>query len=174
MSTIASYWMIPVGIAIIGVSLALLTLWQIRRQRQTRLTLRVLSGQRRLLGEEIDERLEQLRGFDEADLEQKLLAAPGFVDHVHVGLLERQAHLQNLEDLTHLQRHKIAVLAHHLAQTTPTDLTQEEELPGTGMSAVEEHPESVDEQPATRGNLEDDLLGRIGQHAAPKPPRKRK
>lgn len=154
--------MIPVGIAIIGVSLSLLTLWQIRRRRQNRLALRVLAGRRRLLGEEVDQRLQELAQFDDDELVQQTLAATGIVDHVHVGLLEQQARLQNLEDLAHLQRHKIAVLAHHLAEA-PAFLAPEEEPAD----------ETAQETPASRETLEDDLLGRIGQHAAHKTPKPR-
>ena len=106
--------MIPIIVALVGAALTLLTLWQMRRRRQNKLALRVLAGQRRLLGQEVDERFEELAEIDEEDLRSRLDVAIGLVDGLHVGLLERQAHLQNLEDLAHLQRHKIAVLGHHL------------------------------------------------------------
>ncbi|MEC8993330.1 MAG: hypothetical protein VX656_18960, partial [Candidatus Latescibacterota bacterium] len=150
MSSLPSYWMIPIIVALVGSALTLLTLWQMRRRRQNKLALRVLAGQRRLLGQEVDERFEELAEIDEEDLRSRLDVAIGLVDGLHVGLLERQAHLQNLEDLAHLQRHKIAVLGHHLDEAA----SQAPEQP----PPIEDEPE---QRPQTREDLEDDLLGRI-------------
>lgn len=168
--------MIPVGIAVLGLSLTLLTLWQIRVRRQNRLALRVLAGQRRLLGEEIDERLESLQEFDDNQLLQDLRDAPARLDPIHIGLLEQQARLQNLEDLAHLQRHKIAILGHQLqqAQAQQTGPAHDDPPPGSTQDKWSIPEDDVEAPPATRENLEDDLLGRIGQHAAPKEPRRRR
>jgi len=160
-SSLPSYWMIPIIVALVGAALTLLTLWQMRRRRQNKLALRVLAGQRRLLGEEVDERFEELAEIDEEDLRSRLDGAIGLVDGLHVGLLERQAHLQNLEDLAHLQRHKIAVLGHHLDEAA----SQAPEQP----PPIEDEPEQL---PQTREDLEDDLLGRISQHTPPRSKRR--
>ncbi|MEE3338523.1 MAG: hypothetical protein VX255_19220 [Candidatus Latescibacterota bacterium] len=161
MSSLPSYWMIPIIVALVGAALTLLTLWQMRRRRQNKLALRVLAGQRRLLGEEVDERFEELAEIDEEDLRSRLDVAIGLVDGLHVGLLERQAHLQNIEDLAHLQRHKIAVLGHHRDEAA----SQAPEQP----PPIEDEPEQL---PQTREDLEDDLLGRISQHTPPRSKRR--
>ncbi|MBT4610445.1 MAG: hypothetical protein HOM68_28385 [Gemmatimonadetes bacterium] len=164
MAILAQYWMIPLGIAFVGAALTLFTLWQMRRRQQNKLALRVLAGQRRLLGEEIEERMEDLSQVDDTDLRQRIQASFGFVDDLHVGALERQAHLQNLEDLAHLQRHKITILSHHL------DSAAHDAVPQVEHNTYEE-----EELPQTREGLEDDLLGRISQLAPKKdkrPPRR--
>ncbi len=164
MEILAQYWMIPVGIAVLGIGLALLTLWQMRHRQQNKLALRVLAGQRRLLGEEIDERLDELSQMDEVQLRDRIQASFGVVDEIHVGALERQAHLQNLEDLAHLQRHKIAVLAHHL------ETAAQESAAGDGKDLEFDEPDS---SPPSRQDLEGDLLGHISQHIPPKQKRRR-
>ena len=161
MSSLPSYWMIPIIVALVGAALTLLTLWQMRRRRQNKLALRVLAGQRRLLGEEVDERFEELAEIDEEDLRSHLDVAIGLVDGLHVGLLERQAHLQNLEDLAHLQRHKITVLGNHLREAASQAPEQ--------TNPIEDEPEQL---PQTREDLEDDLLGRISQHTPPRSKRR--
>lgn len=166
MDLLTTYWMLPVGLAALGLALAGLTLWQMRQRRQARLALRVLSGRRRLLGEEIEERLAQLDGFDDADLADAVGEASMMVDALHVGSLERQAHLQNLEELALAQRHKIAILEHRLSQL--------QALPGDAPAPIEpEPPADDDEEPVTRERLEDDLLGRIGDLSPRRPKRGR-
>ena len=159
MAILAQYWMIPLGIAFVGAALTLFTIWQMRHRQQNKLALRVLAGQRQLLGEEIDERMADLSQVDETDLRQRIQASFGFVDGLHVGALERQAHLQNLEDLAHLQRHKITILSRHL------DSAAHESVPQAEQDAYDEEPDL----PQTRGGIEDDMLDRISQHAPNKP-----
>jgi uncharacterized transporter YbjL len=72
--------------------------------------LRLLAGRRRLLGEEVETRVERLAELDPEELATNRGLADASLDGIHMALLEREAHLQNLQDLAHLQQHKLAVL----------------------------------------------------------------
>ena len=98
-----------IGLVALAVVLALLFGWRRMRHRRTRIQLRLLAGRSRLLAEELTDRSGELEtGFDK--IESACAAARNSLDQLQVAILDRQAQLQNYEDLASLQRHKLAVL----------------------------------------------------------------
>ena len=156
-------WILPAVIAAIA-AVALVAALRIRRRRGNRLQLRVLAGRRRLLGEEIDERLGRLDELPVTELAADRRRAEAVLDLIHAQLLDREAHLQNMADLAGLQRHKIAVLS-----------LRQDDVAG---ELVDDHlATSEDDVPEDTGilerrdRLEDKLLERI-QERSPQPPKR--
>ena len=140
-----------------------------RQRRSNRLQLRLLAGRRRLLGEEIETRGLRLAELDPEELATHRSLADASLDGIHVALLEREAHLQNLQDLAHLQQHKLAVLRRRY-----------EELPTLPVGDDPAHPETSKAQGGIierREHLEDRFLETIQQRddaPAPRPRRTRR
>jgi hypothetical protein len=161
-------WILPAALAFVGLIAALAAL-RTRRRRSNRLQLRLLAGRRRLLGEEIETRSLRLAELDPEELATHRSLADASLDGIHVALLEREAHLQNLQDLAHLQQHKLAVLRRRY-----------EELPTLPVGDDPAHPAASSKAHGgiieRREHLEDRFLETIQQRDdAPKPrPRRRR
>lgn len=162
-----SLWLIPAAIAAIGLT-ALVAAVQIRRRRSNRLQLRLLAGQRRLLGDEIARRCEDLASLNGDGLDTCQREGEAQLGIVHTRLLDRQAHLQNLEDLARMQRHKIAILQRR----------GEEIAAGRATGEAPPDPETLPREDSLvdrREHLQDRLLAQIQQRGgAPRPPRRRR
>ena len=130
--------------------------------------MRLLAGRRRLLGEEVETRVERLAELDPEELATNRGLADASLDGIHMALLEREAHLQNLQNLAHLQQHKLAVLRrrHEELSMLPAggDATQKPAAPKTDGGIIER-----------REHLEDRFLETIQQRDdAPKPRSRRR
>ena len=137
--------------AICAVSLA----YFVRRAKNRRRDLRLAAGQSRLFGEQIDEQLALLDQYDENLLSE----AEQSLDMLQVALIDRQAHLLNFEDLAMLQRYKLEIQEGSARSLVaqPRDLTS-----GPPAQATAPHVEPL-VPPATRSDLEDQLLEKINQ-----------
>lgn len=113
-------WILPAAFALAGV-VAILAALRIRHRRNNRLQLRLLAGRRRLLGEEIDTRSRRLDELDPEELAAQQNVADVALDGLHMDLLKREAQLQNLQELAHLQQHKLAVLQRRREELIPAD-----------------------------------------------------
>jgi hypothetical protein len=101
--------------------IAILAALRIRHRRNNRLQLRLLAGRRRLLGEEIDTRSRRLDELDPEELAAQQNVADVALDGLHMDLLKREAQLQNLQELAHLQQRKLAVLQRRREELIPAD-----------------------------------------------------
>ena len=121
-------------------------------RRRRRIKVRLLGGRSHLLGEEIETRSQELERFESEEFASACLAAESALDELNVSLLDRQAQLQNYEDLASLQRHKIAVLkwsmSHALEDADPAVGERE-------VAVAEQH------ERAPRGDIEQSLLSKI-------------
>jgi hypothetical protein len=139
--------------------------WRQRQRRSNRLQLRLLAGRRRLLGEEVDSRSERLSRLKPEELAADRRAADSVLDGIHMALLDREAHLQNLQDLAHLQQHQLAILRHR-HQELSTQIPQQPAPPQVGSDG------SIIDQ---REQLEDRFLETLQQREdTPKPRRRRR
>lgn len=119
-------------------------------QRRQRLRLRLLTGRRTLLAQEIGSSSRQLADLEGGDLSAVQAATDDAINSLHASLLERQAHLQNYEDLANLQCQKIASLGYRL---THLDSPSGDSVPET---------DSVAESPGEhRERVQAELLERI-------------
>lgn len=135
-------------IGLVAATVALFA-WRRVHHRRARIHLRLLVGRSRLLGEEIDRRAGELATqFGDGEIESVCVAARNSLDQLQVSILDRQAQLQNYEDLAFQQRHKLAILDY--AQRHPPE-------PG------EDHPALTDETEAQlpRDRIEQSLLDNI-------------
>ena len=133
----------------------------LRRKKRRRRDLRLASGQSRLLGDQITERLALLHEYDpelRAEAEHSL-------DMLQVALIDRQAHLLNFEDLAMLQRYKLEI-----QESAARDYASQ---PPARQATPQE--EEVVSPLASRTELEDQLLEKIDQlNSSPKRPRRPK
>ncbi len=149
----------------LGVALGLLVAYLLRQRRAERLRLRLVSGQSHLLSAQLAQRTADLEKLESEPLDELQGEASGALDELHVLLIERQAHLQNCEDLIHLQQHKISWLA---AAPSP---------PAPGPRPARPTPHQVPAPPHSRDHLEDQLLRQIDElnrkrRNPPPPPKK--
>ena len=150
----------------LGSALGLVVLYLLRQRRAERLRLRLVAGQSHLLSAQLAQRLEDLERLELEPPDELQSEATASLDALHVLLIERQAHLQNCEDLVHLQRQKMAWLAK--APKLPPPARSSRPAP-----ARETKPAAA--PPAQRRNhLEDQLLRQIEdlnkQRRNPPPP----
>jgi len=163
--------LIPSLLIAIAVLLGVSVVLRRSRTRRRRLRLRLLSGHRGLLGDEIDRRTRSLGEVDTANLDAARAQANLGLNELHADLLDRQAHLQNFEDLAFLQRQKLAVLTRSLfAAEAATDHS-----PGLGQEAAPVNsPTPPDAERGTtfehRGRIESDLLQKIEDLQKPQDP----
>ncbi|MBI2502926.1 MAG: hypothetical protein HYW07_06795 [Candidatus Latescibacteria bacterium] len=142
MDNLASFVLLGLGFA-----LGLVVLYHLRQRRAERLRLRLLAGQSHLLSAQLAQRLGDLKRLELEPLDGLPAEAGASLDELHVLLVERQAHLQNCEDLVHLQKQKISWLAKAPKLPPPTRETR---------------PAAPSTFPAQRRNhLEDQLLRQI-------------
>jgi len=111
--------MTALAAAFAGLAGVLLARTYLRRRRRVRL--RLLTGHRALFDEQLRAAGQQLVELEEGDLLTVGADTEDALNHLHAALLDRQAHLQNYEDLAHLQQRKIAALGYHLAVADPTE-----------------------------------------------------
>lgn len=149
-------------------------LYRRRRHKQERLQLRLVAGRSHLLSEELRQSLASLERFGQEDPRAVMEQAPAALDQLHLALVERQAHLQNCDELARLQQRRLALLS----------TSREEEARAPRAPAVVEPsppaPRPTPAAPRDRRQIENQLLSRIeelqkGQEAArePSPPRKK-
>ena len=137
--------------------LVLLSRWW---RRRLRLKLRLISGKAHLLGEQIEARCHDLECFDLNRLESLRATADTGINRLHVFLLDRQAHLQNYEDLLHLQRHKLAIQLRAASEFPSAD----GELPAeTGEEQPAPPPRRATTMVEHREQIEEGLLDKIKQ-----------
>ena len=139
-----------------------LALYLLARQRKKEAQeLRLVIGRRQLIGQEIDRYLEELESLDQNEITALRQHAETALDQIHIALVERQVHLLNYEDMTHLQKCKMELLA----DLSPPPLQAPAE------NRVELQPEKAPTPPATqnhaktrdRSALEGELRDRINQ-----------
>ncbi len=139
---------------------ALSVLTYLRRKKQRRRDLRLVAGQSRLLGDQISERLSLLDQYQPALRAE----AEHSLDMLQVGLIDRQAHLLNFEDLAMLQRYKLEI-----QESTARDCAAQPSVRPPAPPKEKEIPTP----PVTRTELEDQLLEKINQlNSSPKKPRR--
>lgn len=162
-------WISPVLLGL-GLTLGAAILYHLRQRRSARLRLRLLAGQSHLLSAQLAQRLEELERLDQSALAQLQEETSGILDDLHILLIERQAHLQNCEDLIHLQKQKVAWLA-----TAPKPSPQR-----AAKGRRETRPQATAPAPLPpprRDQLEDHLLRQIDdlnkkRRNPPPPPQK--
>jgi hypothetical protein len=148
----------------LGAALGLVVVYALRQRRAERLRLRLVAGQSHLLSAQLAQRLADLERLEgEGELRAEAAAS---LDELHALLVERQAHLQNCEDLVHLQRQKISWLAQ--APVPP---------PPASPARARQAPKPAAPPPRRRDDLEDQLLRQIDElnkrrRNPPPPPRK--
>ena len=162
-------WISPLLLGL-GFTLGLVVLYHLRQRRSERLRLRLLAGQIHLLSAQLAQRLEELERLDRDDLTQMQDQTNGVLDDLHILLIERQAHLQNCEDLIHLQKQKISWLA-----TAPKPAPQRATRGRRETKAQATAP--APQPPQRRDQLEDHLLRQIDdlnkkRRNPPPPPKK--
>lgn len=162
MDNLASYILLGLGSA-----LGLVVLFLLRQRRAERLRLRLVAGQSHLLSAQLAQRQEDLERLDLEPLEDLRAEAATSLDELHVLLIERQAHLQNCEDLVHLQQQKMDWLAKASKSPPPARPSR---------PAREAKPAAA--APQRRNHLEDQLLRQIEdlnkqrRNPPPPPPKK--
>ncbi len=154
----------------LGSAMGLVVLYLLRQRRAERLRLRLVAGQSHLLSAQLAQRQTDLEQLEMEPLDELRDEAAAALDALHVQLIERQAHLQNCEDLVHLQRQKMSWLA------------QAPKLPPPARPprpAPETKPAPPSTPPVQRRNhLEDQLLRQIDdlnkqrRNPPPPPPKK--
>lgn len=166
----APWHILIVALALVGLAAALAA-WRVRRQRSNRLHLRLLAGRRRLLGEEIDSRQQRLAGIDADELSAQQHEAGGLLDGLHVALLDREAHLQSLQELAHLQQHKLKILNRHRSQALAATASMDSTAAQPGPAASSPTGNVIE----SRDDLEDQFLQALQKRDdAPRPrPRRR-
>ena len=160
--------------------------WKLHRRRQQRVNLRLLTGRRHLLSEQIEERYEALADIDAQQMAEQTGRSRQALEELGVLLIERQSKLLTFEDLVGLEAYKIDVLhaALHAAATPaapsteatdagmPFDHSTPEPAPTTEgprhRKADERPPTSPSAEPAPperrdRAGLEQAVLQRINQ-----------
>lgn len=158
----------------LGAGLGLAVAHVLRQRRAERLRLRLVAGQSHLLSAQLAQRLSDLEAFEQQPLEEWRAAAVEALDELHVLLIERQAHLQNCEDLVHLQQQKVAWLAKTPRATPPARPAR----PAATASRQAKNPPPAATPPAPRrDHLEDQLLQQIDElnrkrRNPPPPPKK--
>lgn len=170
----------PIWIIIIAtlLSLALLLalgLFLLARQRKAeRLELRLASGRRQLLGQELASYLAELDELDQDAITALRQDAESSLDQLHIALVERQVHLLNYEDMVHLQQCKIDLLT--ARALSPVEAPLEE--PPPPVEIEQQYPSSAkrksrkDNAPPIEANrdegrdrstIESDLLDKINK-----------
>lgn len=159
METWISYVLLGLGFA-----LGLVVVYLLRQRRAERLRLRLVSGQSHLLSAQLAQRRADLERLEQEPFAERHSGAVAALDELHVLLVERQAHLQNCEDLVHLQQQKMSWLA---------------KAPKLPPHPSRPAPEATPPAPAAqrRDHLEDQLLRQIEdlnkQRRHPPPPPKK-
>ena len=150
------------GLPAAGVVLGALLVFEcLRRKKRRRRDLRLVSGQSRLLGDQIAERLSQLDQYEPALRAE----AEHALDMLQVALIDRQAHLLNFEDLAMLQEYKLEI-----QESTARDCISRHSV---RPPAAPPEEKEMAPPPASRTELEDQLLEKINQlNRPPKKPRR--
>ncbi len=166
MSTIyLSVFLIALAI-LIGLAIFLLA----KRRRELRMQLRLLHGRSKLLSEEIDRQVNEIQTIDEAAIVSLRQEAEEALNMLNIAMVERQAHLLNYSDLTHLQRCK----CEWLESTEEIDTSIKEIAPFSHVSGPAAPPRREDPLPPQRektserehkdrSQIENQLLGKISQ-----------
>lgn len=105
--------------------------------------------------------------IDQDDLAAHRAEADQIINGLQVAMLEREAHVQNLQDLAHLQQHKITVLEHRMADVAQPDAAQSSTTPDTEPESTHE-PGILDR----RENVEDRFLGAIQKRSVTDEPKR--
>ncbi|MBM3280038.1 MAG: hypothetical protein FJY95_18475 [Candidatus Handelsmanbacteria bacterium] len=135
----------------LGGALGLAVLWLLRQRRAQRLRLRLVSSQSHLVSAQLAQRGADLKALEGESIEELGRQAGAALDELHILLVERQAHLQNCEDLVHLQKQKLSGLA-----TSPRPAP-----PSSRQGPPPSQPRTA--PPQRRDHLEDQLLRQIDE-----------
>ena len=104
-------WIFIVTFVFLALLLALALYLLARQRKRQEQELRLVSGRRKLIGQEIDIYLEELESLDQNEITALRQHAETALDQIHIALVERQVHLLNYEDMAHLQKCKMDLLA---------------------------------------------------------------
>ena len=147
--------------------------WKLHRRRQQRVNLRLLTGRRHLLSEQIEERYEALADIDAQQMAEQTGRSRQALEELGVLLIERQSKLLTFEDLVGLEAYKIDVLhaARHAAATPPPSRTDagmpfDDSTPepaATTESPLHRRAEVPPPERPDRAGLEQAVLQRINQ-----------
>ena len=102
-----------IGLGLVALAGGLVAL-RFHLRKRDQMALRLVAGRRLLLDDQIEERLQALGDFDDDQIASQTRQSLEALDHLNVLLIERQSHLLNLEDLTHLQGYKINIVDSNL------------------------------------------------------------
>lgn len=166
-------WFI-VAAVLCGASLGALFVWRLHRAKQDRVSLRLLTGRSRLLAEEIAHHSSALQNFDQQGLSLLRQQAQQALDHLHLLLVERQAHLLNYGELARLQDRKITRLGATTEPPPPVSPPAESAppIPPSEPTRPSNPGSESSPPPRDRASIEDQLLSRIGELREPRPARK--
>ncbi len=154
-------WIFIATFVFLALLLALALYLLARQRKKEEQELRLATGRRQLIGQEIDMYLEELESLDQNAITALRQNAETALDQIHIALVERQVHLLNYEDMAHLQKCKMDLLA----DMSPPPLQAPAE------DRAELQPKKAPTPPATqsqaktrdRSALEDELRDRISQ-----------
>ncbi len=165
---------LTIALAALATLATLLVLWLAKRRKQRRTQQRLLVGRRHLLDEEINLRQQELAAIDEGAINALRRDAEDGLNQLNIAVVERQAHLLNYADLTHLQQCKTDLLNVREPTSSPPpidDRPSQRTKTATGPPPPRQSPE---EQPKDRAQVENQLLGKINQLNREQNPRRRK
>ncbi len=154
-------WIFITTFVFLTLLLALALYLLARQRKKEEQELRLAIGRRQLIGREIDVYLEELASLDQNAITYLRQNAETALDQLHIALVERQVHLLNYEDMTHLQKCKMDLLA---------DMSPPQ-IQAPAADRVELQPKKTPTPPATqnqartrdRSALEDELRDSINQ-----------
>ncbi|MFC1526944.1 hypothetical protein ACFL6X_09070 [Candidatus Latescibacterota bacterium] len=157
--------MIPLLLTAAAGLLGLAALGRRYLQQRRRVRLRLVKGKSALLAQDLEQAVSSLEELQEEGLAAVTEEASRALDELHASLLDRQAHLQNYEDLARLQQHKIAILVRATGDAAA------EETGGGAADETQTRPpeEALETAIEHRDRVEDELLKKI-EELRPDPP----
>ena len=165
-------WIIITTLGSLALVLAL-GLYLLARQRQRqRLELRLLPGRRQLWEQELASYLQEFAALDQKGIAALRQEAESSLDQLQITLVERQAHLLNCEDMTHLQQCKIDLLAATSTSQPQTAIPELVPEPDPPIARPKPARETRRVDTRDRSQIESNLLDRISQLQDRKKPKK--
>ena len=153
-------WIFITTFVFLTLLLALALYLLARQRKKEEQELRLVIGRQQLIGQEIDKYLEELESLDQNEITALRQNAETALDQIHIALVERQVHLLNHENLTHLHKCKMNLLAE---LTPPLQAPAEDRsdlLPPTTPTPSAPHNQA---KTRDRSVLEGELRDRINQ-----------
>ncbi|MGY8823143.1 MAG: hypothetical protein ACKVJG_04270 [Candidatus Latescibacterota bacterium] len=145
--------------------------WITKHRKELRTQLRLLNGRSQLLTEEIDRQKNELLTIDESIISALRQEAEASLNTLNIAIVERQAHLLNYSDLTHLQRCKFEWLepTQEIVSTQPEEIdpsslpSNKARRPHRPAPTPPRQEEAAEREHKDRSQIEDQLLGKISQ-----------